>query len=74
MVVSRKPPVTAAAGEVWEQLAELSKAALIDLYAQALAASLGRADEPVTLAHLRDDAGPVLELRGDRMPTSWGRA
>ena len=44
----------------------VSKAALADLYLQALALLAGSADSAVTLEQLQADADETLRLRGDR--------
>ena len=44
----------------------VSKAALADLYLQALALLSGSADCAVTLEQLQQDADPTLRLRGDK--------
>ena len=51
-------------------LDRVSKAALVDLYLQALACALGHPDAPVTLEQLKTDADPLLRLRADRTLTS----
>lgn len=57
-------------------LDKVSKAALIDLYVQALAANLGACDTPPTLEQVKKDADPTLAIRNDRpircMPFSRG--
>ena len=53
---------------------KVSKAALVDLYLQALALQNGHADSPVTLAELLADADPTLSVRGDRKLESHVRA
>ena len=54
-------------------LDKVSKAALIDLYVQALAANLGACDTAPTLEEVRADADPTLRLRGDRLVISEER-
>lgn len=71
--IGAKPPCSVTSSEVARELDELSKAALIDLYCQQLALNLGDGDTPVTLAQVREDAVPMLELRGDTTPRSWLR-
>ena len=41
-----KPPMSATSQDMADELARLSKSALIDVYCQALAAQLGRCDSP----------------------------
>lgn len=66
-----KPPLSYAAFNVHHELLQLSKGALVDLYAQALATQLGHADTPVRLDEMQHDAIPMLRMRGDRIPRSW---
>ena len=45
---------------------QVSKAALIDLYLQALAMTLGSCDTPPTIEEVIEHASPTLAIRGDR--------
>ena len=45
---------------------QVSKYALIDLYLQALAMTLGSCDTPPTIEQVIENASPTLALRGDR--------
>lgn len=64
-----KPPMLAVVStEMGRALDQLSKAALIDAYVQALALSLGESDTAPTLEQALDDLEPLLQLRGDRVP------
>lgn len=73
MLQGFKPPMSATSQDMADELARLSKSALIDVYCQALAAQLGRCDSPVSLEDIREDAMPMLEMRGDRVPSSWNK-
>jgi hypothetical protein len=52
-------------------LDSVSKAALVDLYLQALAATLGACDTPPSWEQVMNDANPTLRLRGDRPLQYW---
>ena len=44
----------------------VSWAALVDLYLQQLSLNEGSCDEPVSIEALKEDANPMLRMRGDR--------
>lgn len=64
-------PASREASRSWPVLAGLTKAALIDLYSYLLAEHLGRPGEPLSAAQVREQARPVLESCGHRVPKSW---
>jgi hypothetical protein len=67
---TKKPMSITTSDEAASALDRLSKAALIDLYTCALAAAQGECDTPPTMEQIREDAIPLLKLRGDRIPDS----
>ena len=61
------PPILATSEHAGRLLLlQVSKYALIDLYLQALATTLGGCDTPPTIDEVVEDASPTLALRGDR--------
>ena len=73
MNLKNKPPMS---GVVSRQAARaldgISKAALIDLYVQALALARGECDSEVPMDVIADDVEPMLRMRGDTLPP-WCR-
>lgn len=73
MRLGTKPPMSCTVtDEIATRLDAISKAALIDLYVQSLATSLGACDTPPSMSDLADDVRPMLEMRGDPIP-AWAR-
>ena len=73
MRAGAKPPMSGVVTDrIAEALGTLSKAALIDLYTQAHAVSLGECDTPPMLSDVADDVRPTLKMRGDPIP-DWCR-
>ncbi len=70
---TKRPMSITTSEEAARALDCLSKAALIDLYTCALAATLGECDTPPTMEQIRQDAIPLLRLRGDRVPQRLGK-
>ena len=65
---SSSPPALSVTTEsTFLLLQRVSKTALIDLYLQQLALSLGSCDDPPTVAQVVKDANPTLRVRGDRL-------
>ena len=69
--IASKPPVLEAAADPGVQyaLSKMSKAALADALAQAIAACNGRPDDPITIDDLRNEVVPTLIVRGDTIPS-----
>ncbi len=74
MHLKNKPPMSCTVSrEAWRALDGISKAALIDLYVQALATARGECDSEVPLDAIADDVRPMLEMRGDAIPHVFRR-
>lgn len=72
-VTNKRPMLAVSTDEVVAVLGQLSKAALIDLVADACAIANGSGDTAPTVAQVLDFIAPVVEARGDRMPRQDGR-
>lgn len=68
---SARPPMLEVSDVIGAALGQISKAAIIDLYCQALACVCGESDTPPSFSDLLDSAEPTLLLRGDRVPQEW---